>query len=62
VEDVRAPPEKKNLQAIQQINSTLAIARLRIPPILFKNDDFKAIVPTQDNPMVITVEVITLSS
>jgi len=28
-----------------------------MPPIIFTNDDFTAIDPTQDDPMVITVEM-----
>ena len=37
---------KKHLRAIKLVNSTSAIARPRMPPILFANDDFKVIDPT----------------
>jgi len=48
---------KKHLRAIQSIHSTSAQKRPIIPPITFTDDDFTAIDPAKDDPMVITVEI-----
>jgi len=46
---------KKHLRAIHQVN--LVSARPRMPPITFTDEDFKGIDPTQDDPMVISVDI-----
>jgi len=48
---------KKHLKAIQLVHSTSTQKWPRIPPITFTDDDFTTIDPTQDDPMVITVEI-----
>jgi len=48
---------KKHLRAIQSIYSTSTHRRPHIPLITFTDNDFTAIDPAQDNPMVITVEI-----
>ena len=48
---------KKHLRAIQFVHSTSTHKHPHIPPISFTDDDFTAIDPTQDDPMVITVEI-----
>jgi len=48
---------KKVLRVVQSVNLTSSIARLKMPLILFTDDGFKAIDPTQDDPMVIMVDV-----
>ena len=50
---------KKNLRAIQLVHSTSTRNRPRMPPITFTKDDFTAIDPAQDDPMVIDKFVIT---
>ena len=47
---------KKHLRDIQSAHATTR-RRPHIPPITFTDDDFTAIDPTQDDPMVITVEI-----
>ena len=48
---------KKHLRAIQSVHSTSTHKCPHIPPITFIRDDFTAIDPTQDDPMVITVDI-----
>jgi len=48
---------KKHLRAIQSVHSTSSHRRPHIPPITFTDDDFTAIDPAQDDPMVITVKI-----
>jgi len=48
---------KKHLRAIQSVHSASTHRRPHIPPITFTDDDFTAIDPAQDDPMVITVEI-----
>ena len=48
---------KKHLRAIQSIHSASTHKRPHIPPITFTDDDFTAIDPAQDDPMVITMEI-----
>jgi len=48
---------KKHLRAIQSVHSTSTHKRPHIPPITFTDDDFTAIDPAQDDPMVITVDI-----
>ena len=48
---------KKHLSAIQSVHSTSTHKRPHIPPITFTNDDFTAIDPAQDDPMVIMVDI-----
>jgi len=47
---------KKHLRDIQSAHATTR-RRPHIPPITFTDDDFTAIDPAQDDPMVITVEI-----
>ncbi|XP_068461695.1 uncharacterized protein [Phaseolus vulgaris] len=47
---------KKHLRAIQFVHTSTQ-RRPHIPPITFTDDDFTAIDPSQDDPMVITVEI-----
>jgi len=47
---------KKHLRAIKSIHAS-AQNRPRIPAITFTDDDFTTIDPTQDDPMVITVQI-----
>lgn len=48
---------KKHLRAIQSVHSAFAHRRPHIPPITFTDNDFTAIDPARDDPMVITVEI-----
>jgi len=48
---------KKHLRAIQSVHSASTHRRPHIPPITFTDNDFTAIDPAQDDPMVITVEI-----
>ncbi|XP_068475257.1 uncharacterized protein [Phaseolus vulgaris] len=48
---------KKHLRAVQFVHSTSTQRRPHIPPITFTDEDFTAIDPSQDDPMVITVEI-----
>ncbi|XP_068475223.1 uncharacterized protein [Phaseolus vulgaris] len=48
---------KKHLRAIQSVHSTSTQRRPHIPPITFTDEDFTAIDPSQDDLMVITVEI-----
>jgi len=48
---------KKHLRAIQSVHSASIHRQPHIPPITFTDDDFTAINPAQDDPMVITVEI-----
>jgi len=48
---------KKHLIAIQFVHSASTHRRPHVPPITFTDDDFTAIDPAQDDPMVITVEI-----
>jgi len=48
---------KKHLRVVQSVNAVSAPIRRNMPPITFTSDDFKAIDPKQDDPMVITVEI-----
>jgi len=48
---------KKHLRAIQSVHSTSIRNRPRKPPITFTDDDFTAIDPSQDDPMVITMQI-----
>jgi len=52
---------KKHLRAIQSVHSTTIKDRLRIPPILFRDDDFSVIDPTQDDLMVVIIEIEKIS-
>jgi len=45
------------VRAIQSIHSTSTHKHPHIPPITFTDDDFTAIDPTQDDPMVIMVDI-----
>jgi len=47
---------KKHLRDIQSAHATTR-RRPHIPPITFTDDDFTAIDPAQDDPMIITVEI-----
>jgi len=46
---------KKHLHAVHQVN--LVSVRPRMPPITFTDKDFKGIDPTQDDLMVISVDI-----
>jgi len=46
---------KKHLRAVHQVNSV--VVRPRMPPITFIDDDFKGVDPSQDYPMVISVDI-----
>jgi len=46
---------KKHLRAIHQVN--FVAIRPRMPPITFTNDDFKWVNPSQDDGMVISVDI-----
>jgi len=46
---------KKHLRAVHQVN--LVFVRSRMPPITFTDRDFKGINPSQDDPMVISVDI-----
>jgi len=46
---------KKHLRVIHQANS-VAI-QLRMPPIMFTDDDYKGVDPSQDDPMVISIDI-----
>ena len=48
---------KKHLRAVQFVHSTSTQRRPHIPPITFTDEDFTTIDPSQDDPMVITVEI-----
>ena len=48
---------KKHLMAIQFVHSTSTHRQPHIPPITFTDNDFTAINPTQDDPMVFMVEI-----
>jgi len=48
---------KKHLRAIQSVHSASTHRRPHIPPITFTDNDFTAIDPAQDDPIVITVEI-----
>jgi len=46
---------KKHLRAMQQVN-TIALQPM-MSPITFTDEDFKGVDPSQDDPMVITVDI-----
>ena len=46
---------KKHLRVVHQVN--FVAIRPRMPPITFTDDDFKGVDPSQDNPMVISVDI-----
>jgi len=46
---------KRHRHAVHQVN--LVSVRPRMPPITFTDKDFKGIDPTQDDPMVISVDI-----
>ena len=48
---------KKYVQAIQSVNAVTVCPRQHMPPITFRDDDFQAIDPQHDDPMVISVEI-----
>jgi len=47
----------KNVRAIQSVNAVIVCPRRHMPPITFRDDDFQAIDPQHDDPMVISVEI-----
>ena len=48
---------KKYVRAIQSVNVVSTCPRRHMPPITFCDDDFQAIDPQHDDPMVISVEI-----
>ncbi|XP_027922692.1 uncharacterized protein LOC114180581 [Vigna unguiculata] len=48
---------KKYVRAIQSVNVVTVCPRRHMPPITFRDDDFQAIDPQHDDPMVISVEI-----
>jgi len=48
---------KKHLRAVQVVNVVTTPLHRRMPSITFIDADIKGIDPTQDDPMVITVEI-----
>jgi len=52
-----ATVRKKHLRVVQAVNVVITPLRKRMSPITFTNADFRGIDPTQDDPMVITVEI-----
>jgi len=48
---------KKYVRAIQSVNAVTVCPRRHMPPITFRDDDFQAIDPQHDDPMVISVEI-----
>jgi len=48
---------KKYVRAIQSVNVVSVCPRRHMPPIAFRYDDFQAINPQHDDPMVISVEI-----
>jgi len=49
--------KKRHLRAVQAVHTLTTPMTPKIPPITFTDADFKGIDPTQDDPMVITVEI-----
>ena len=47
----------KNVRAIQSVNAVIVCPRRHMPPITFRDDDFQAIDPQHDDPMVISVDI-----
>jgi len=48
---------KKYVREIQSVNAVTVCPRWHMPPITFRDDDFQAIDPQHDDPMVISVEI-----
>ena len=48
---------KKYVRAIQSVNAVSVCPRRHMPPITFRDDDFQAIDPQHDDPVVISVEI-----
>lgn len=48
---------RRYVKAIQSVNSVSGKPSKTTPPIMFTNDDFRGVDPSQDDPMVITVEL-----
>jgi len=48
---------KKHLRVVQSVNAISRPIRLKMPPIMFTDANFKGLDPLQDDPMVITVEI-----
>ena len=48
---------KKYVRAIQNVNVVSTCSRRHMPPITLCDDDFQAIDPQHNNPMVISMEI-----
>ena len=48
---------KKYVREIQSVNAVTVCPRWHMPPITFRDDDFQAIDPQHDDPMVISIEI-----
>ena len=48
---------KKYVQAIQSVNVISTCLQRHMPPITFSDDDFQAINPQHNDPMVILVDI-----
>jgi len=48
---------KKYVWPIQSVNVVSTCPRRHMPPITFRNEDFQAIDPQHDDPMVISVKI-----
>ncbi|XP_020238016.1 uncharacterized protein LOC109817212 [Cajanus cajan] len=48
---------KRHLRNINCVHSTTSTSHLSSPPISFSNEDYAGVIPNQDDPMVIVVEI-----
>ncbi|XP_027349259.1 uncharacterized protein LOC113860904 [Abrus precatorius] len=49
---------KRHLRHVRSVNNVSLGSRIRIPPITFTDDDFQGVDPVQDDPMVISVDIL----
>ncbi|XP_027343176.1 uncharacterized protein LOC113855745 [Abrus precatorius] len=49
---------KRHLRQVHSVNNVSLSSRIRIPPITFTDDDFQGVDPVQDDPMVISVDIL----
>ncbi|XP_027337542.1 uncharacterized protein LOC113851274 [Abrus precatorius] len=49
---------KRHFRNVRSVNNVSLGSKIRIPPITFTDDDFQGVDPVQDDPMVISVDIL----